>query len=96
MLESGSIETLTPYLVTAMYESDLTKFMRDLFQKKPHLAEAQREARAIWWDKKVDFGELERLQESRVPVRGYAYYPLIERPVANGSAVSAERGAAES
>lgn len=79
-----------------MYESDLTKFMRDLFRKNPHLAEAQREARAIWWDKKVDFGELERLQESRVPVRGYVYYPLIERPLTNGSAPSTGRSAAES
>lgn len=60
-----------------MYESDLTKFMRDLFQKNPHLAEAQKEARAIWWEKKVDFDELKRTRESRVPVRGYVYYPLI-------------------
>jgi hypothetical protein len=63
-----------------MYESDLTKFMRDLFRRKPHLPEAQREARAIWWDKKVDFSELKRMQESRVPISGYVYYPLIQVP----------------
>jgi hypothetical protein len=61
-----------------MYESDLTKFMRDLFRQKPHLAEAQQEARSIWWDKKVDFEELRRMRESRVPVRGYVYYPLLQ------------------
>lgn len=77
-----------------MYESDLTKFMRDLFRKQPHLAEAQREARAIWWDKKVDFGELKRMQESRVPVRGYVYYPLI-KPQGRSSATPAAPGAAE-
>jgi hypothetical protein len=77
-----------------MYESDLTKFMRDLFRKQPHLAEAQREARAIWWDKKVDFGELKRMQESRVPVRGYVYYPLI-KPQGRSSAKPATPGAAE-
>jgi len=63
-----------------MYESDLTKFMRQLFRDKPHLAQAQREARAIWWDKKVDFAQLKRMEESRVPVRGYVYYPLIQPP----------------
>ena len=61
-----------------MYESDLTKFMRELFRQKPHLPEAQREARSIWWDKKLDLEELRRLRESRVPVRGYVYYPLIQ------------------
>jgi Protein of unknown function (DUF3460) len=65
-----------------MYESDLTRFMRDLFHKNPQLADAQKEARAIWWDKKVDFDELKRTQESRVPIRGYVYYPLIS-PAAN-------------
>lgn len=79
-----------------MYESDLTKFMRDLFRHKPHLPEAQREARAIWWDKKVDFDELKRMQESLVPVRGYVYYPLIQLPRASGAAEPAQRGAAES
>jgi hypothetical protein len=79
-----------------MYESDLTKFMRDLFRRKPHLAEAQREARAIWWDKKVDFDALKRMQESRVPVQGYVYYPLIQPPRARGSAEPSQRGAAES
>ncbi|MCU0973233.1 MAG: DUF3460 family protein [Burkholderiales bacterium] len=78
-----------------MYESDLTKFMRDLFRKKPYLAEAQREARAIWWDKKVDFGELKRMQESRVPVRGYVYYPLIKSQGDCSSAEPAAPGAAE-
>jgi len=33
----------------AAYESDLTRFIRDLKQKKPELERAQREARAIWW-----------------------------------------------
>jgi hypothetical protein len=79
-----------------MYESDLTKFMRDLFRQNPHLAEAQREARAIWWDKKVDFEELKRMHESRVPVRGYVYYPLIQRPAAHSSAEPAQHGAADS
>ena len=95
MLESEFCLKLTWNLVVALYESDLTKFMRDLFRKKPHLAEAQREARAIWWDKKVDFGELKRMQESRVPVRGYVYYPLIQPP-GTRSAEPTEHGKADS
>jgi len=33
------------------YESEHTKFIRELMQKHPEWAEKQREARAIWWDK---------------------------------------------
>ena len=68
-----------------MYESDLTKFMRDLFDKNPRLAEAQKQARAIWWEKKVDFEDLKRTRESRVPVRGYVYYPLVGPAASKGS-----------
>ncbi len=76
-----------------MYESELTKFMQDLFRQKPHLEEAQREARSIWWDKKVDFDELKRMRESRVPVRGYVYYPLLRPSGTPGMAEPVERGA---
>lgn len=76
-----------------MYESDLTKFMRELFEKQPHLADEQKQARSIWWDKKVDFDDLRRTRESRVPVRGYVYYPLIEPGGTGGSESSAgEKG----
>ena len=34
-----------------MYESDLTKFMREFMQQHPEEAESQRKGRAIWWDK---------------------------------------------
>jgi hypothetical protein len=73
-----------------MYESDLTKFMRDLFHRNPHLAQAQKEARAIWWDKSVDFDELKRAQASRVPIRGYVYYPLIE-PARESSSLQSDK-----
>lgn len=63
-----------------MYESDVTKFIRELLEKNPQLAEEQRKARATWWDKKVDLEEQMRYREARVGVRGYYYYPLPERP----------------
>jgi len=35
-----------------MYESDLTKFMRQYLAQHPEEVESQRKGRAIWWDKK--------------------------------------------
>ena len=36
----------------AIYESEFTKFMRELLQRKPQLVEDQKKGRAIWWEKK--------------------------------------------
>ena len=35
----------------AMYESDLTKFMRQFMAEHPEERDVQREGRALWWDK---------------------------------------------
>ena len=37
-----------------MYESDLTKFMREFLKAHPEEVESQRVGRAIWWDKKPE------------------------------------------
>jgi hypothetical protein len=34
-----------------MYESELTKFMREYLAAHPEEVESQRKGRAIWWDK---------------------------------------------
>ena len=34
-----------------MYESELTKFIREYLQQHPEELESQRKGRAIWWDK---------------------------------------------
>ena len=34
-----------------MYESDLTKFMRDYLAAHPEEIDSQKKGRAIWWDK---------------------------------------------
>lgn len=65
------------------YESDVTRFIRELIEKNPALADDQRRARARWWDKPVDMEEQRRYREARVPVRGYYYYPL-PKPVEGG------------
>ena len=60
----------------AAYESDVTRFLRELKQQRPEIEREQRKGRGIWWDKQLDLDELRRRQESRVPARGYSYFPL--------------------
>lgn len=57
-----------------MYESEHTKFIRELMEKNPQLAEGQQVARAIWWDKKQDIDERKRFKESEVPQKSYVYF----------------------
>jgi hypothetical protein len=57
----------------AEYESDLTRFIRELKSKQPDLERKQREGRAIWWDKQIDLEQLKRWHESEVPQQPYVY-----------------------
>ena len=57
----------------AEYESDLTRFLRELKQKKPDLDRKQREAREIWWDKSLDLDEQARFAKASVKMPGYVY-----------------------
>jgi len=57
----------------ADYESDITRFIRELRAKKPDLELKQREGRAIFWDKQLDLDELKRWQDAKVPQQGYVY-----------------------
>ena len=51
-----------------MYESEITKFIRDLKIARPQLEEEQRKGRAIWWDKKpLDMKELGEQEAAKVP-----------------------------
>jgi len=38
----------------AIYESDLTKFMREYLKEHPEEVASQKKGRAIWWDKRPD------------------------------------------
>ena len=38
----------------ALYESELTKFIRDFLAAHPEEVESQKKGRAIWWDKRPD------------------------------------------
>jgi hypothetical protein len=57
-----------------LYESDTTKFLRELLQKSPQIVEDQKKARARWWDKKLDLDELKRQDSAQAPRAGYYYY----------------------
>lgn len=65
-----------------MYESEITRFMRELLQQHPELPELQKKNRATWWDKKLDTDQQNRFQQSNVGVHGYAYFPVPEVPKA--------------
>ena len=56
-----------------MYESEITRFLKDLKQSRPHLEEEQREGRALLWDKPQDLDSSRRVRESRVAQRPYVY-----------------------
>jgi hypothetical protein len=55
------------------YESEFTKFIRELKQQRPQLEAEQRKSRAIWWDHKQDLDTLKRDNESRVKQQAYVY-----------------------
>ena len=38
----------------SIYESDITRFIRDYLKQHPEEVESQKAGRAIWWDKRAD------------------------------------------
>lgn len=62
-----------PYYREKAYESEHTRFIRELLKQKPHLVEEQAKGRAIWWDKTLDRDERKRFEDARVPQQPYVY-----------------------
>jgi hypothetical protein len=60
-----------------MYESEHTRFMRELFEKKPALADEQKKGRAIWWDRELDLDQEKRDAQSRVNQTPYVYQTKV-------------------
>ncbi|MGZ5032155.1 MAG: DUF3460 family protein [Usitatibacter sp.] len=63
-----------------MYESDITRFIRDLKAKNPQIVELQRKNRATWWDHPQDLETSKERSESALPQPPYAYFPLPRPP----------------
>lgn len=56
-----------------MYESDITRFIRQLKEQDPKLEEQQRRGRATWWDRTQDAQTQRQFRDARVPQRPYVY-----------------------
>ncbi len=61
------------------YESDITRFIRDLREKNPQIVELQKKNRATWWDKPQDLQIQREGAAATVPQAGYVYFPLPKR-----------------
>lgn len=59
----------------AIYESEHTRFMRDWMARHPEAKEAQKQGRALWWDKPQSPERQREVSEARVPTRAYYYDP---------------------
>jgi hypothetical protein len=74
------------------YESDITRFIRDLREKNPQIVEQQKKNRATWWDKPQDLQTNRERSAATVPQPAYVYFPLPEReedkPDESGNKVS--------
>ncbi|MFS8978781.1 DUF3460 family protein [Cupriavidus necator] len=58
----------------AIYESDITQFLKQLKQERPTLEAEQRDGRALLWDKSpIDLAERARAEASRVAQKPYVY-----------------------
>ncbi len=62
-----------------MYESDATRFLRELLAQDPSLLELQRKNRATWWDKPQDLEVQRERDASEVRADAYVYFPLPRR-----------------
>ncbi|WP_229483293.1 DUF3460 family protein [Massilia horti] len=58
----------------SMYESEHTKFIKELKAKTPGMEERQQAGRALLWDKApVTLDEQRRIAESRIRQQAYVY-----------------------
>ena len=61
------------------YESDLTRFLRELLAKNPQIVEQQKKNRATWWDKPQDLETQKERADANVPQPSYVYFPLPKK-----------------
>ena len=64
-----------PFLPARHYESDHTRFIRELLTQKPQLEREQRVGRAIYWDRlPSDVDARREMDRGGVPQNAYVYY----------------------
>lgn len=59
--------------VDTCYESDHTKWMREMIAKNPQWEAEQKAGRALWWDKQVDSEQAAQNAKSKVSQKPYPY-----------------------
>ena len=76
------------------YESDHTKFIRELKQQNPQMEEGQRKGRALLWDKQIDREAMRRYEQADVRQPGYVYQNQVSPlPVVwQTNSIDADRG----
>jgi Protein of unknown function (DUF3460) len=62
------------------YESEATRFLRDLLDSHPELKAQRARHRATWWDKPQDPETQQERDEARVTPGSYAYFPRPKPP----------------
>ncbi len=73
-VKSRPLTDISPRSIMAMYESDITQFLKALKQERPSLDAEQRQGRALLWDKTpIDLDERARGDASRVAQKPYVY-----------------------
>ena len=67
-----------PMLPARHYESEHTRFIREMKEQKPKLEAEQQKSRAIWWDKRPkELAEEKKMDEGRVPQPSYVYQTQV-------------------
>lgn len=59
--------------MVAMYESEITRFLRELKAARPQIEQEQRRGRAIWWDKPQELQKARDDNQSHVAQKPYVY-----------------------
>ena len=67
------------------YESEATRFLRDLLDKHPELRELRSRNRATWWDRPQDPEVQDERQAARVEQGAYVYFPRPRPPEETGA-----------
>ncbi|HXS51730.1 MAG TPA: DUF3460 family protein [Usitatibacter sp.] len=62
-----------------MYESEITRFLRDFVRKNPQVGEQQKKNRLTWWDRPQDMDTWKERRQAAVPQAAYVYFPLPKR-----------------
>ncbi|MBU0782706.1 MAG: DUF3460 family protein [Gammaproteobacteria bacterium] len=55
------------------YESEVTQFLTQLKDERPHLEREQQKGRSLLWDKQLDRTLQEGFKKAKVPQKPYVY-----------------------